>query len=140
MGHLRGIRKSDQAHEISAWIAKEEDDDLAWVAVNNGSSFQISKVILSTVNVQGKASKGVDAPNGYRSYLSIVPPGIYYTRIQIQHGMSFLSGLEIAFLDKEGQGWVRDGDGIIIRIKQFPYEYYEIPLPISWEQPKDRMT
>jgi len=139
MGFFNKREGSTQAQGISAWIVSGGDDIFSWVAINNASHYPISKVILSVVNVQVKASKGTEAPHEFRSYLSIAPPGICYTRIQIHRGMSFLAGIEIAFIDKDGQSWVRDGSGILVKIAKPTYVYYGIPLPISWEFPRGEM-
>jgi len=132
-------REFEEVNQISAWIVKDDEDNFAWVAIFNGSAFPVSRIILSTVNIQVKASSGLRTPNELRSFLSIVPPGKYYTRLQIHHGMNFLSGVEIAFKDRHGKSWVRNGDGFLSKISQSPEEYYGLPLPISWENPKEKI-
>lgn len=134
-------RKADsvQAGMISAWIEKENEDGSAWITVLNESTTPVTKMILSTVNIQTTPSSGKEAPNECRTYLNLVPPGKYFTRLMIHHGMHFLSGVEIAFIDNAGQSWLRDWDGLIIHLKQQPSEYYNLSLPISWESPLTKM-
>lgn len=128
--------KREQADLVSAWIAKEEDV-YAWIAVSNQSNLPVYKVILSTVNIQGKAASGIESPNDHRALLSVAPPGKWYTKLLIQRGMSFIPGVELAFMDNKGQYWVRTGDGILRAIHQPSYEYYNLTMPVSWEYPKD---
>ena len=133
-------KKSEQAKKISAWIFKEEEDSSAWIAIYNESDFPVSKMILSTVNTQIKASSGLDTPDEFRAFLSLIPPGKYYTRLQVHHGMNFLSGIEIAFIDKNGENWIRNGDGILNKINESPVQYYNLPSPISWEIPNEKIV
>lgn len=75
-----------------------------------------------------------------RTYLSIVPPGEYYTKIHILHGMSFLAGVELAYQDSDGKNWIRNGLGIIKQINVSPSEYYSLPLPLAWEMPIGKIS
>lgn len=127
--------KESQAELITAWIDQEDDDGYGWVAIVNKSNIPVYKVILSVVNIQNDPSSGKDTPNFLRAYLDLVPPGKYYTRIQVHHGMSFISGLEIAFIDSFGQFWVRNGNSQLSKINMPPNEYYNIGLPLSWVHP-----
>ena len=129
----------EQAEQISSWIFQEDEEGYAWVTIFNGSNFPIYKIILSIVNIQGSASNGKNTPNELRSFISLAPPGKHYARIQIHHGMNFLSGIEIAFKDTYGQCWVRNGEGILTSIDQLTHKYYGLYLPISWEQPRENI-
>lgn len=133
-------KKREQAKKISAWIAKEEEDSSAWIAIYNESDFPVSKMVLSIVNIQDKASNGLSTPDEFRAFLSLMPPGKYYTRLQVHHGMNFLSGIEIAFIDKYGENWIRTGDGVLSKIIESPVQYYNLPTPISWEIPNEKIV
>ncbi|HSZ86494.1 MAG TPA: hypothetical protein VK787_10710 [Puia sp.] len=129
---------NEQATHISAWIIKEESNQ-AWVAIMNTSSLPIYKMILSTVNVQNKASSAKGLSIDFRSFLKLIPPGTFYTKNEIFHGMNFLSGIEIAFTDAAGKYWLRNGDGILEELEIEPYKYYDLALPLSWEYPNQKL-
>lgn len=128
-------RKDQQALKIAAWIDEELEDGFAWVAIINESNFPVTKLILSTVNIQGKVSSGRETNSMYRSFLSVVPPGKCYFHLRVNNSMGFRSGVEAAFIDVNGLCWVRDGQGRVKKIRQQPEEYYSLALPVSWEMP-----
>jgi hypothetical protein len=139
------IRKIKLEHEqqallISSWVS-EENGDHTIITILNHSDEPIYKVILSIVNIKGRnAWGGKKIPNELRACISIVPPGKYYAKVGTGYnGMNFRPGIEIAFIDKKGDCWIKNGDGKIEEIKQFPNEYYDIPLPIGWTLPKDKI-
>ncbi len=133
-------KDKEEAKLISAWIIKEDEDGWAWVTISNQSRFPIYKIILSTVNIQLKPTSGLETPNEIAASLSVVPPGKYFTRIQIHHGMGFISGIELAFQDSHGKNWIRNGVGITRKLNLSPSEYYSLPLPLSWEKPLEKIS
>lgn len=138
MSFSKKIVHNEQANLITAWIEKETEDTHAWVAVLNQSNFPVYKMILTTVNVQVNASDGREAPNDFRFFLKVAPPGKHYIKTLIHHGMGFSSGIEIAFTDKDNAHWVRSGNNILVKINETPVEYYGLALPLSWDYPLER--
>ena len=137
-GQKMKIDHEEQALLISSWISAENADHTI-ISILNHSNEPIYKVLLSIVNIKGtNAWPGKQTPIIWRSFISIVPPGKYYARVANGYmGMMFRPGIEIGFIDKKGNCWIKNGDGKIEEIKEFPNDYYSIPLPIDWTLPKD---
>lgn len=136
-------KKADrsQADKISAWITEEvEENDLAWVTILNESNKPVTKLIISTVNIQNKPTSGRETPDDHRCYIGLLPPGKYFARLLTHRGMNFLSGVELSFIDSSGQTWIRQGDGELLAINKSPEQYYNLDLPISWEVPMNNIN
>lgn len=129
-----------QANQISVWLLEEDVDGQGWITISNQSDSPVYKMIISVVDVQRNASDGRLTPDSLRTYLSVIPPGKSYKKIEVHHGMSFETGLEIAFEDINKNYWIRSGDGILKKIDKPPFIYYSLLLPLSWEKPKQAIT
>ncbi len=129
-----------QANKISVWLLEEDADGQGWITISNQSDSHVYKMIISVVNVQRNASDGRLTPDSLRTYLSVIPPGKSFEKIEIHHGMSFKTGFEIAFEDINKNYWIRTGDGVLKKIDKPPYIYYSLLLPLSWEKPKQTIV
>jgi hypothetical protein len=126
-----------QAERTSAWIADETGGgENAWVALLNSSNEPVYQVIASVVRLQ-KGHRDGDArstSNNFRTYADTLPPGTYYAKIDGGYGGgSFHPSVEIAFIDKFGTSWVRNGDGWLHQIDVKPHEHYGLSEPLPWE-------
>src|SRR5580658_5524277 len=117
-----------QARNVDVWIAKELDHSMAWVALQNESSALIYKAILSVVNGSDNLSSGLQTPLEYRTFIGTIPLGRSYIKILIHHGMSFQSELEIAFMDRDGNSWLRLSSGKVVSLATQPFKYYGLNL------------
>jgi hypothetical protein len=112
--------------------------------LQNDSSQPVYDLIANEVAVHGSGSRTavgrgryeVDSgisPHRFRVYMTLVPPGKTVTRIEHGGGGMYRRfGIEFAFRDAAGRGWLRQGDGILRSITQHPTELYEIEGPIPW--------
>lgn len=133
------MEEKSQAEKISSWIVLKSEGERAFIAVSNQSRSPVYEVILLMVPFQGAGDPtGKNIPDEYRAFLSVVPPGKYYSKIgDGWGGMSFHPSSSVAFIDASGTNWVREGDGRLHKIDLKPMEYYNIPRPISWGHPLD---
>jgi hypothetical protein len=138
-----------QAVQISAWVVRfmhsqgNQNGVPLLASVLNASKEPVYEVIISLVSIQGAGYRDArQAPEYYtsRKYLSVLPPGQYYISIPSGgNAMMVRYGLEICFTDSSGRHWVRKGNGNLIEINQSPPDYYNVPRPIGWEYPTERI-
>lgn len=123
-----------QASAITAWIS-DYSDSTPNVTMRNDSGAPIYEVVLTVVGMYGAgpSKNGEDQPSDHsrRSLYAIAPPGISWASIDLRGvgGMHVVCSLEIAFMDGNGQSWVRRGDGKLEQIGKRPFEFYGVPLP-----------
>jgi len=123
-----------QAELISAWVAKEEGGGkTAWIAILNSSQEPVYEVIASIAPIQGAGDRtGKGTQPHFRGFLSVVPPGRYYVRVDGGYrGMSFQPGVAVAFTDKAGVPWNRDALGLLGEISERPPEFLGLSRPLS---------
>lgn len=132
----------EQAEHISAWVDNEDWQNrgpIAQIAVLNQSKEPIYQVIVSIVAFQGAGpSSGIETQDEFLGFLSIIPPKSKVT-VEVNggyHGMSFHPAVEVAFIDRNGQTWIRKGNGDLMQINHDPTDYYHLPRPLSWQLPK----
>jgi len=147
----RKERVEEQARKVSAWVAKEAPSKVkgqpprAWIAVQNNSSEPIYEVIATIVRFPHMPAKdGVDdgkgVPLDFRTFLSVVPPGKYYSSVNGGYrGMSFQPAVEIAFKDKNGRSWLRTRNGGCFELKESPTVHYKFSPPLSWKLPEQEL-
>lgn len=130
---------TEQAKDITAWVVSNNGVN-AWLAVSNQSKNPIYEVILTLVAFQGAGSiDGKGVPIDFREFLSVVPPGLYYAHTHGNSGMSFHPSAHVAFTDSYGNNWARDGKGQLKEINQSPVEYFELPRPLGWSFPLEKI-
>jgi hypothetical protein len=134
----REVRR--QPESVSAWIADETGGGKnAWIALLNSSNEPVYQVIASVVSLRDTHASGdaTSTPNHFRAYISVLPPGSHYARIDGGYrGLSFQPSVEVAFIDKTGKSWVRNGDGWLRQIDKKPHENYGLHEPLPWLLPK----
>ena len=129
----------NQAKQISAWVVSNEGQT-AWLAVSNQSESPVYEVILTLVAFQGAGdSIGINTPDEFRAYLSVLPTGKYYAKTMGNRGMMFHASVAISFIDSSGVNWLREGDGSLYKINQKPVEYYNLSRPLIWDYPLEKM-
>ena len=134
-----------QAEQISAWeegeIARDTTMD-AVIALLNASTNPVHRVVVTLVIFKGglgPSRDGREANRDFQTYLRILPPGKHYTLTAGDyHGMMSQPAVEVAFTDKGGKHWLRDGDGKLVRLMESPAEHYKLDLPLTWGFPEDR--
>src|SRR5260370_15091373 len=128
----------DQAEHISAWVDTEEGGKYAVLAILNRSNEPVYQVIVTIVAFQGTTPTfGTNQYNPFRGFISVVPPGKVLVRVDGGYrGMYFHPGVEIVFVDKANQNWVRKGDGELVSIPKNPTSYYNLNGPFNWQLPK----
>lgn len=134
--------RANQADAVTAWIG-DYSGSTNNVAIRNDSGAPIYEVVLTVVGMYGAgpSRNGEDQPSDYsrRSLYVIAPPGISSASVDLRGagGMHVTCSLEIAFVDGNGQSWVRRGDGKLKQIKKRPFEFYGIPLPAEQKYSPD---
>jgi len=142
IGQERAIRHKNeldqQASDISSWISFE-DPSYSWVALQNNSASPVYRAVASIVLMQGAGPRtGLDARPEHMKFLSVIPPGRSYVHVRGNFkGMGAHSAVELAFVDRNSQSWVRSSDGILKQIKKEPAQHYGVHLPVNWEIPRD---
>jgi hypothetical protein len=141
-------RKHDERHQaeqITAWFVPYEGEQdnpgkmYSGLRIKNASDDLVYDLIAQVVGVQGSFRKTAigdteDRNNEFGAKIGNVPPGNYFTRINNSGGgMHRRFWIELAFQDAAGRFWVRQGDGILKRVKKHPVELYNIGRPVSWE-------
>jgi hypothetical protein len=144
----RRKRKHDerqQAEKVTAWFVPYEGEQDSpnklydGLRIRNASNELVYDLIAQVVGVQGSFRKTAvgdteERNNEFGAKVGNVPPGDYTTRIDNSGGgMHRRFWIELAFQDAAGRFWVREGNGILKRVKKHPVELYNIGRPVSWE-------
>ena len=126
-----------QAEHITAYIAKE-NISRAVINVLNKSSEPIYEVVVFLDAFQGP--EGHYYIDDHISFLSIVPPGNYYTEFaRIDGGMSFHPGISIVFKDAKGNAWNRSARGELTMVDKDSHLslFVAEAAPHNWTLPKE---
>jgi hypothetical protein len=132
-----------QAEQVTGWLdiydGPEEQNTLLYsLLLQNKSDQPVYDVIASIVRLSDHGLNNTRVGDGhdpyeFRSLVGVLPPGQKKTRIeQPGQGMHRRWGLELAFQDAAGAFWLRQGNGILKKIKQNPVDLYGIPRPVGW--------
>jgi hypothetical protein len=137
---------SAQAEQITAWYTPSEEvvQDrphrlFTAILVNNASQQLVYDLVAQVVGLQGSFRRTAVGDTNERNrefgaLIGNVPPGRYATRIDGSGGgMHRRFGIELAFQDAAGRYWLRQGDGVLKRVKKHPADLYNLSRPISWQ-------
>ncbi|WP_199624829.1 hypothetical protein [Paenibacillus alkalitolerans] len=133
----------EQASQITCWKHSEDDESYEIIIINN-SNVCAYECIVTPVALKGAAPRDArefgSSIDNNRGFILVVPPGkwsIFTPHPGDAMGVRF--GIEIGFTDSSGLHWVRKGNGKLEQIDQPAIEYYEIPQPVDWQTPKERL-
>lgn len=111
---MRKDEQSKQASSVSAWL---EMDEIAKnfinespVTIRNASDSPIYDVVISA-EIINKGYDPIGKGDERCKFFDLVPPGKYYTSIQLDHGMCRHFNVSISFKDKNNISWTRDARG-----------------------------
>lgn len=149
---LRARRERErqaQAGQVSAWINSEwihnaNVTEKQRTDLLNASGALVYRAVIYLVFIQGGPETGLSmdagwtASFGYRSMLSVIPPGRSYIELnRLPHHMFRRHGIEMAFTDRSGVHWLRSADGSLREIDKPAPDYYGLPLPHDWGNPEE---
>lgn len=143
---LRQKRKHEelqQAEQLTAWLVPYEGEQTdrhkyyEGLRVRNASNQLIYDVVAQVVTAQGSfrgTAVGDQRNVEFGAMVGNVPPGEITTRINTGGGgMHKRFCVEIAFQDAAGKYWLRDGSGMLKRMKTHPVDLYKLDRPVAWE-------
>jgi hypothetical protein len=144
----RAKRKEDerrQAEQVTAWFVPYEGEQDSpnklydGLRIKNASNQIVYDLVAQVVSIQGSFRKTAigdteERNTEFGANVGQIPPGDYFTRINNGGGgMHRRFWIELAFQDAAGRFWVREGTGLLRRVKKHPIDLYNIGQPVSWE-------
>jgi hypothetical protein len=130
------VERRRQAELITAWVAQEADPvPWVWVTLANASNQAAYRLVISIVSVvDGSPVPRPSDPRAWRRFVSQLPPGEkkpFSVDWAVATGIA-RPGVEIAFQDAAGRGWIRDRSGKLQEVKKTDHL-----KPLGLEEPLD---
>lgn len=128
---------TEQAEKISCWISGSsihDDEEYLEIQVLNSSTQPVYFIIITVGMSAYTGNASFHELNSNNSILvGIMPPGRIKREVTSPgRGMSHQPIIQYAFTDAHNKHWMRGFSGKLVGMKKPSYEYFNLPLPLPW--------